>query len=131
MVVVWAWANGGKADHSIYPVLAIECRGEQRFSRTHRPGDHRRPPTAGLSDAEGWGHESTGCEYDVLVMDDEYGICAASLAFESSNGAYRVVVAGWPPEEDEHRLAVVIAELEAQVIAKEKAKGICPTGQGA
>jgi hypothetical protein len=131
MVAVEAWSNDGEASHAVYPVLALEVRLEATFSRTHRPGDHRRPPTPDAAEASGWGHEGTGTEYDVVVMTEEFGLCSASLAFAACNAAYRVVVADWPPEEDVERLAGVAAEVRAEAVEKEargrrSAAGVAP-----
>jgi hypothetical protein len=68
MVVVEGWSYEGETGHELHQVLALEVRIGATFSRGRRPKDHRRPPTPGIAEAEGWAHEHTYPEYDVLVV---------------------------------------------------------------
>jgi hypothetical protein len=61
-------------------------------------------------------------EYDVIVIDPDFGICEAKFAFgDVANGSYRVVACPWSPEEDAERLAPVVQQVGEEAIENAKA----------
>lgn len=122
MVVVEAGTGdvAGETWHNLHPVLAIESRNVTVFTRAHEPGGYLEPATLEEAESEGWRRDRGPTpEYDAIVMDEEHDISTARLVFRAINTAYRIVVTPWPPEEDEARLAEVIAELTAEAIKNE------------
>jgi len=121
MVAVCAWANPDAAGewetgHEVFPVLAIEGRLTSEFSRTRREGDAHRPATMAQMLKDGWSHDATDVNYDVIVMDGDYGLGPAATSLSGSNIAHEVVVCPWPPELDAERLAGAVGRVNQRAI---------------
>lgn len=111
-------SDDGNKYTSIHPVLAIRTTIVDVYRATDRePG--RAPSHKGMV-AEGWRYDCREVRDEFLVHTDDYGITDSNFAFDgSSNASYRVVPCPWPAEEDEARLAPVVAELWAEAREKE------------
>lgn len=125
MVVVEAWAErplgGGSPDTfwTVLPVVAVEVELADVFARAHRPGDYRRPASAGDAGLAGWVHEGPSLCRHPLIVDSEYGIARADEVYAgTSNVAYRVVACTWPEAEDDKRLGQTRKEVEREAVEK-------------
>jgi hypothetical protein len=115
MVVVEA----GTDWHQIYPVLAIQAANEHHIYR--RADDYESidvPPTIDQVDESGWLHQTTGVDYDLIILDAEFGVTSARFALDADNVAWDVFLAPWSPAEDEDRLAVHVERLKREAAAK-------------
>lgn len=125
MLVVFAWVDHETGDpmpdrdlpdHRLYPVLALVAKQEWHYSK-FADGDLEAAPDHEPMEALGWHYDGSGdgfIDFDVVINDEDYGICEASLALaDSGNGAFRIVTAPWDPAEDDEQLAPVIAELRS------------------
>ena len=123
IVVVNAWcferADGpNETGHELLPVLGLSARVAASFSRAHVPNDWRRPPTIASAVRDGWCHDGTDATFDAIVIDPESGrIGPADEMLSAENEAHAVAACPWPPEEDEVRLAGVIARVEREAVA--------------
>jgi hypothetical protein len=119
LLIVEAWSEGEEADHRLVPVLALQSSVTSDYTRSRQDG--RVPPrSAGAARLEAAGRhlEDTRTELDPIVLDSDYGLVAARLAFDGCNVAWRAVSSPWDSAEDEDRLADMIADLKAEAQAK-------------
>jgi hypothetical protein len=121
VVDVWAQeADDGKGwvcHHELVPVLAIQTTIEASFSRTRKQGRLDVPATVSEALRTGWlANETPHVKVDAIVVDPDYELSPANLAFDGSNVAYQIVAAPWPESEDSERLARTIKDLERRAI---------------
>src|SRR5262249_31330446 len=105
-------ANAKPNPHRFYPVLAIKATNKILYWATTQDAD---PPRMGATHEEmlgfGWSVEDASdfVEYTPVLFDGDRLCDPESVEAMSTVG--RLVLAPWPPEEDEERLAPVVSEL--------------------
>jgi hypothetical protein len=120
MVVVQAWSHDGEPDHQIMPVIAVQARVYDSFSRPHRPNDRGKPHSAKEAEERGYWLDGHNTAYTVIVFDTDYGLCSLDDLEDTINTVHVIRPVPWPADEDERRLVDVITTAEAEAVEKER-----------
>jgi hypothetical protein len=99
--------------HRFIPVLALVGRHVDDYSRRATgSGPPLTAPTWRGMHEKGWVYEGFELKFDALILEENYGLILASDAYASTaNVVYDLAVCPWPADEDEDRLAPIVAEL--------------------
>lgn len=105
--------------HAFYPVLHTESRYVHRYTMELADGYPWPAECRTHADfmAGGWTWEGEHVLSGVVYWAD--GESLFSVTDNPHNGAYQVVDCTWPAEEDEGRLASIVADLRQQLIARQ------------
>lgn len=131
VVLACAWTESEteewKSEAEICPVVALETRVTNRYSKKIRQGDSYDP---GITHDEmleiGWRPWEHRLEHGALYVSPTDGNLASTIDRWNIEDHVidRILVCPWPPEEDNQRLMGVILKMREDIIKSEKAKKV-------
>jgi hypothetical protein len=118
LVVVECWADDARGEleygSTVYPVVAVLARVVTTYSRQTSATYPDESGTEQQLLQDGWRLERQECCTSALIVHEECGdlVRHDDRLFLADSAVNKLVCAPWPAEEDEARLADVVAELK-------------------
>lgn len=119
MVIVQVWICDEQPGHDFVPVLAIESHIKRCFSKGYVGNHPRTCDTEKELIENGWDFQGQHVDRHAIYLCPEgFLMSTEEDDLVSSNGDGQLAVCPWPPEQDEEKLADVVAALTEKVRKK-------------